>query len=390
MTISIKKLFTNKYFVLALWFGLSIIASVKQVLMHAINNYYLYKYSFVHLVEQQNLYATYPKLFFDSHHYGPFFGLIIAPFALMPDTVGVLLWTFFNAWILYKAVTMLPITVEKQLAILLICAHELMTSSFNVQVNPLTTALILFTFIFVRKEKDFWAALMIIIGLYIKLYGIVGLSFFFFSKHKPTFILSLVFWAVVLFVLPMAVSSPQFVIKSYHDWYLSLSAKDIENNLSTGQDISVKGMIRRIFDLQFPNFVIIIPAVLVFLASYIRYKKWPDLHFQMLILASTLIFPVIYSSSSESPTYIIAFIGVAIWFVNIGRAPNNFEWFLLIFALVITSLSPSDLFPKYISTHYIKRYGLKALPCFIIWLKIIDETWTRQFGKQELNEATAA
>lgn len=379
----IKALFTNKYFVLVLWFGLSTIAALKQVLMNGINNYLLYKWSWFHLVEQKNIYLHYPELFFDCHHYGPFFGLIIAPFAMFPDAVGVMLWSIFNTWILYKAVTMLPLDPKKQVMILLICAHELMTSSFSVQVNPFITALMLFTFIFIRKEKDFWAALMIIIGTYIKLYGIVGLAFFFFSENKVKFIWGLIFWAVVLMGLNMLVSSPRFVIQSYWDWYHSLQAKDVENNASRMQDIGVKGMIRRIFDIHLSDIQVIIPATVVFFTSYLRFKSFKNLKFQLLILCSTLIFPIIYSSSSESPTYIIAFMGVAIWYANLDRPVTNFEIFLIIFAVVITSFSPSDLFPHYLSEHVTKKYGLKALPVFIIWLKIIYETWTRDFNKEE-------
>ena len=379
----IKAFFTNKYVVLGLWFGLATIAAFKQVLTHGINNYLLYKWSWLHLIQQKNIYLHYPALFEDCHHYGPFFGLIIAPFSIFPDYIGVMLWSIFNTFMLYKAVTMLPLDPKKQLLILLICAHELMTSSFSVQVNPFITALILFSFIFIRKEKDFWAALMIIIGTYIKLYGIVGLAFFFFSGHKWKLIWGLVFWSVVLMGLTMLVSTPHFVIQSYYDWYHSLAAKDIENNASRMQDIGVKGMIRRIFDIRLSDITVLIPGVIVFFSSYIRIGNFKSVKFQLLILASTLIFPIIFSSSSESPTYIIAFMGVAIWYMNLDRPVTNFEFFLIIFALVITSFSPSDLFPRYLSEQVTKKYGLKALPVFVVWLKIIYETWTRDFNKEE-------
>lgn len=361
-----------------------------MLLLHQINNYYIYKYTFYNLIHQQNLYLQYPHFFEDSNHYGPIFGLIIAPFALLPDNLAVLLWSTFNSFILYKVITLLPISPQKQLIILLICAHELMTSSFSVQVNPLITALIILSFILIRNKKDFWAALFIVLGTYIKLYGIVGLAFFFFSEHKIKFTFSMIFWAIALFALPMLISSPHFVVQSYHDWYNSLSAKDVQNATSTMQDISVKGMIRRIFDIQLSNIWVLIPAVFIFLSSYMRYKDFSSVKFQLLILASTLIFPIIYSSSSESPTYIIAFIGVAIWYINLDRPVTSFEIFLLVFAIVITSFSPSDLFPKYISTNITKRYGLKALPVFIIWLKIIYETWTRHFEKKPSDILTAA
>jgi hypothetical protein len=378
----IKKLFTNKYFVLALWFGLSFIGALKEVLIHQINNYQIYKYTFFNLTHQQNLFTFYPQFFEDKNHYGPVFALIIAPFSLLPDSIGVLFWDVFNSFVLYKAISLLPISPQKQVAIFLICAHELLTASLSVQVNPFVTAIIILSFIFIKNEKEFWAAFMIVLGTYIKLYGIVGLAFFFFSDHKIKFTLSMVFWAIVLFALPMLLSSPHFVVQCYHDWYHSLSDKDIQNSTSTMQDISVRGMIRRIFNVQLSDFFVLIPGIILFLSSYIRFNDFKNKQYQLLILSSTLIFPIIFSSSSESPTYIIAFVGVAIWFINLDRPVTSFEWFLLIFALIITSLSPSDLFPKYISTHLTKKYGLKALPCLMIWLRIIYETWTRNFDKE--------
>jgi hypothetical membrane protein len=181
----------------------------------------------------------------------------------------------------------------------------------------------------------------------------------------------------------MLISSPAFVVQCYKDWYLSLSDKNIHNAFSDMQDISVMGMIRRIFNNpNLSNLPIILPGMLLFALSYLRIKSFKNVNYQLLILASTLLFTVIFSTGSESPTYIIAFMGVAIWYMNLNRPVNSFEIFLLIFALVITSLSPSDLFPKFINRTYIKPYALKALPCFVIWLKIIYETLTRDFNQQ--------
>lgn len=377
------KLFTNKLFISILWFGLSLFAVLKMVLAHSINNYLIYKYTFVNLLHRHNLYTPQPQFYNDSNHYGPLFALLIAPFTLLPDGVAAILWTMLNAFILYRAILLLPLKENYRYAILLICAHELMTASYSVQFNPIMTSIILLSFIFIRNGKDFWAALLIIAGTYIKLYGIVGLAFFFFSDHKIKLIVSLVFWSVVLFVLPMVCSSPAFVVQCYKDWYLSLSEKNVHNELSTMQDISVMGMIRRIFNYpQLSNMLVILPGMVLFALSYFRIKSFRNLDYQLLILASTLLFTVIFSTGSESPTYIIAFVGVAVWFMNLERPVKPFEIFLLIFALVITSLSPSDLFPRFINREYIKPYALKALPCFVIWLKIIYETLTRKFDRE--------
>jgi hypothetical protein len=96
-------------------------------------------------------------------------------------------------------------------------------------------------------------------------------------------------------------------------------------------------------------------------------------------LASVLIFTVIFSSGSESPTYIIAFVGVAIWFVIQPKPISNFYVALLIFAFLLTSLSPSDLIPTYLKDNYIRPYALKALPCVLIWLAIVYEMLINKF-----------
>ena len=93
-----------------------------------------------------------------------------------------------------------------------------------------------------------------------------------------------------------------------------------------------------------------------------------------------VIFTVIFSTGSESPTYIIAFVGVAIWFVVQPKPISRFYLFLFILAMILTSFSPSDLMPRYIRETYINPYALKALPCVLIWGAIIYEMLTKKFG----------
>lgn len=363
---------------LFLWFGLSFFAAIKQAFGHHYNNYLIYKYTFFNLIHQHNLYLPQPEHFFDVNHYGPLFALFIAPFVWLPDPFAVVLWIMFNAYVLYQAVNYLPLANQQKVIVLLLCAHELMTASFSDQFNPCMAAIILGSFILIRQKKDFWAACLIILGTFIKLYGIVGLAFFFFSDQKIKLILSLVFWSVVFFVLPMTISSPTFVVQTYRDWKNVLIEKDTQNAASIMQDISVIGIVRRVFLLpKISDMVILLPALAFFGSSYLFIKKYKYLSFQLLILSSTLLFTVLFSSGSESPTYIIAFAGVAIWFVNLPKPATKLEIALLVFAFILTSLSPSDLFPKFIKTQYVVKYSLKALPCFLVWLYIIYETWTR-------------
>ena len=373
--LKLAKLITNKPFVFAAYFGLSLFAVVKSVILnHIHNNYFVYKYNFVNVIHQHTVFGPQPEHFNDLNHYGPVFALLMAPFALLPDGPGVILWVMFNAVALYLAVRLLPLKKDQYLVILLICSHELMTSSSNVEINPLIGALIILSFVFIRDKKDFWAALMIVLGTFIKLYGIVGLAFFFLSKDKLRFILSLLFWSAVLFFLPMLISSPAYIVRTYREWYYDLLQKNLANKDHSLQDVSFMGLIRNLFNYpQFSNLTALIPGILLFSIWYLRVKLYNVLFYQLLLVASTLIFVIIFSSSSESPTYIIAFAGVAIWFMNLERPVTSLEISLFVFALIITSFSPSDLFPRYIKMHYVVPYKLKALPCVLIWFKIVYE-----------------
>ena len=236
------------------------------------------------------------------------------------------------------------------------------------------------SFSYLVKQKEIQSAFFIAIGTLIKLYGIVGLAFFFFTKDKFKFIVGGLIAFSILFVLPMILSSPAFVIQSYADWYSSLVHKNASNaSLTSFQDISMMGMARRISgNVEISNTPFLLGGLVLFGLPYLRINQYKHLAFRLMLLASTLIFTVIFSSGSESPTYIIAFAGVAIWFTIQQNPKHKWVIALFIFAFVLTSLSPTDIFPRSVK-EFIRLYSLKALPCIIIWLTIIYQMLKEDF-----------
>lgn len=373
--------FNNRLNIISIWMIITLLSAVKQLKIGNYNNYKIFKNVYFHTIEKLPLYKEYPLEYFDHNHYGPIFSLLIAPFAVLPDYLGIPFWGLFNAGILAWAITQLPLKSSQINAILWICLHELLTTLLGLQFNPMMTAIIILSFVYIEKGKDFWSAFFIVLGVFVKLYGIVGLAFFFFSKNKIKFILSLLFWCIVLFSLPMLISSPEYIIQTYQEWFARLIEKNNENTgLSSYQDISLMGMVRRFFqDSTIPNLPFLISGVFLFGLQYLRIKEYKEETFRVMLLASVLIFTVIFSSGSESPTYIIAFVGVAIWFVIQPKTISNLYIGLFIFAFILTSLSPSDLIPKYLKDNYIRPYALKALPCVLIWFAIVYEMLKNKF-----------
>lgn len=382
----IIKLLNNEKFILSIWIVLALVVSIKQSFQPTHNNYLIFKYTYFHAVDHLPLYPLYPNEYADSNHYGPFFSLLIAPFALLPDYFGMLFWQLANILFLFFAIKQLPLQKNRIYVIYWIIAHELLTAMFALQFNISIAAIIVLAYALIEKEKNFWAAFVIMLGTFVKLYGIVGLAFFFFAKQKPKFIAYGIFWAIVFFVVPMIFFTPQYILQCYADWFTSLSEKQQLNaSLTSMQDISVMGMVRRLTaNAQIPNLPFLAVGLMLFCIPYLRIKQYKEPIFRLLFLASTLIFAVIFSNSSESPTYIIAFLGVAIWFIVQDKPVKPLYIFLFVFALLLTSFSPSDLFPKYIRETYVKPYSLKALPCILIWIVIIYQLTFNRFNTKEL------
>lgn len=375
-----KPFFSDYRTVLGLWLLLAMVAWLTKYFPGSYNNFLIFKYVYGHTVELLPLYAPYPTEYFDMNHYGPFFSLVVAPFALTPLWVGLLSWLVSLSVFLFIATRALPFSRKQHIFIYWFCAHELLTALFMSQFNIAIAAIIILSFVCVEKEKDGWAAFFIMFGAFIKIYGIVGLAFFFFSKHKTRFVLACIGWGAVMFVAPMLISSADYVIDQYKGWYTQLITKNQANLFSKMQNVSLLGMIRKISGSSaYPDLYPIVGGLVLFGLPYLRVRQYKEKAFRLALLASVLMFTVLFSTGSESSTYIIAFMGVAIWYVSAPWKRSKLDVCLMIFAFLLTSMSPSDLFPKFIRQQYVYPYALKALPCALIWLKLSYEMCIRDY-----------
>lgn len=378
------KIILNPKYIFGVYLIIAVVTAVSKYLRgdYAINNYLIFKNVFFNTIHQKNLFVHYPELYFDLNHYGVFFSALIAPFAVMPDWLGISLWNAANTFIFIYGIYKLPFSDAKKALFGLFCLQEYITAALSLQFNVALTGLLLLSAVYIYEKKEVKSVTAILVGVFVKIYGIVGLSQFFFIKNKLKFILSGIAIAVIFFILPMAYSSPAFVVQCYSDWFRSIVEKNNENQvLGNMQDISLMGFFRRILgDASISNLVFLAFGLPLFAAPYFRINQYRHYAFQLMILASTLLFLVLFSSSSESPTYIIAVVGVMIWFfIQKERTPVVIG--LLVFVIIFTCFSTSDLFPKFVKENYIIKYSLKAVPCIVIWLRVIYELLTKDFEK---------
>lgn len=382
-----KPFFHDYRTILVMWIVMCLILAITKS-YNSDGNYRIFIGVWYHTIEQLPLFDHYPLEYDDMNHYGPFFALVIAPFAWLNRYVGMYFWMLFLCMFLYVSIRKSDFTRYQKLFVFWFCSHELLNALFLQQYNIAITAGILLTFTMIERKQDFWAAFFIMLGTMIKLYGIVGLAFFFFSKDKTKLLLSCLFWGLLMFVAPMAVAPPEYIISQYYEWYVALAEKNADNiNVLAGNmadlstNISLLGMVRRTTQiLTYSDLWLIIPGIIAFCIPYLRINQYKNVAFRQTLLASVLMFTVLFSTGSENSTYIIAFAGVALWYACAPWKRSKWDIALMVVVFIISSLSPGDLFPKVIYREVIQPYALKALPVTIVWLKLCYEMYTKDYA----------
>lgn len=369
---------SDRRVLLGIWTLLSLVGMLKLHRSH--NNFLIFKGVYWHTVNGTSLYAAYPSEYSDVNHYGPLFSLIIAPFALLPEWAGMLLWLLFLSGWLFAAIYWSGLRKSQQVYIYWFCGFTLLTALFMQQFNIAIAAIILSSFFLIEKEHEGWAAFFIVLGTLVKLYGIVGLAFFLFSRHKLRLTLWLAVWSVILFLAPMAISSPDYIIGQYHEWFTCLVEKNTHNLNSFAQNISLLGFVRRTTGhADYSDLWLIIPGMALFALPYLRFSQYKNLAFRETILASVLLFVILFSTGSEASGYVIALLGVCIWYTAAPWKRGKWAIALMIFVFILSGMGNCDLIPKTIRHDYIQTYALRALPISIVWLWLCYELCTKDY-----------
>lgn len=358
------KLLKSFRFVFGIYMLIAVIICIQHYSLGTYNNFTIFQHSSFHFFSHQNPYLEYPAEYDDLFLYNPSFIILFIPFAYLPTSIGILLWLVFILTLYFLAIKRLPIADNAKLFIYYLVIPELITSATNLQTNCLLAAFILFSMLFMEKNEPGKASVFPALNFFIKGYG--GIAAIFFLLKKPAFksFLYLGISFLVVGLLPLLFYTPAQFILLYQQWFVSLS-----NDYAVNIGLSVMGIIKSTFYKTASVPIIQLTGVFIFLTSvvfiFIR-KSYEQVKYYF--LASVLIWVIIFNQSAESATYIIASTGVFIWYVN--SAKKGIDKVLFILFYLLTVMSSSDFFPRYIREHLVEPYSLKALPCVLIWVRI--------------------
>lgn len=334
------------------------------------NNYIIFKQSFEHLKNNQDIYAAYPNEYWDLYKYTPTFSVFFGFFSLFPDTVGLGLWNALNALILVFAIFAIPgLKKEHKGLILLIMVVEMVTSIQNEQSNGIMTGLIVLGYVFLERKNYALATLFIVSTIYIKLFGILALILFLFYPNKWKLAAYSALWATLLFIIPLGVvdfEQYSFLWKQFGNMLI--------NDHTASYGYSLMGVLSSWTGLEINKNLIVLLGAVVFLIPFIRIRAYNQDRFRMLALASVLLWVVVFNHKAESPTFVIAMAGIGLWFVLSKR--KTLQIVVVVLAFIFTSLSATDAFPPAVREEFIKPYAIKAVPSILIWFMVVYEMIT--------------
>jgi hypothetical protein len=248
-------------------------------------------------------------------------------------------------------------------------AIELLTSIQNFQSNALIAALIIGTFICFERGWPEAAALCVILGAFVKIFGLAAGLLVFFYPRKGRFFMVAVVAGILLLVAPLLVVPLEELRWQYRSWF-ELLRIDYEAK----EKLSVMSWLRGWFGADLPNSVVQIFGASLLLLALLWRNRYSDRAFRLRFLTSLLVFLVIFNHKAESPMFILAVSGVAIWYA----ASNGSTWRMVLmgFVVVVTSLATTDLLPRHIRETWISPFAVKTFPCIVAWFAVQAELLT--------------
>jgi hypothetical protein len=326
----------------------------------SINNFLIFRTSFDNLLQGLDLYAPYPDKHHDLYKYSPTFALFMGPFRALPIGFALLAWHLCNSLVLFWAVRSLKLTDRGKAFTLLFILPLLWGALQNTQSNGLMAGLMLGVLASLERRRIALAALLVCLGFYVKIFGAAAAILFLCYDRKLSFIVWCAALGLLLGLLPLPIAGYDSLMSQYQSW-LALLRTDSSHEMN----LSVATVIERWFGSAPPNVAVLIPAFILLILPLARAEVRRAAPFRLLYGGSLLIWVVIFNHKAESPTYIIAVTGVALW--GLIEPPSRARTILLTITFILTGLSHGDLFPRYVRDEIVWRYGLKAVPSIVVW-----------------------
>jgi hypothetical protein len=357
------------YGVLALFLIGAVVVTAQRAGAPAENNFRIFRAAFQHLVAGQDLYAAYPAEHADLYKYSPTFALLFAPFALLPVVPAYFVWQVVS--ILAVVVGMQRQMTHREMAVALVIAWpSVVTDMQRAQTNTVCAGLMLIAWSCFERREQLAATLSGAVGAFVKIFPLAAFAGLLLYPRKIRQFALIALVMAVGAVLPLLVTSPSSLLMQYESWLRieTLDAVPVVYGLrGGGLYAGLMGGLHVWFGVDWPHWPVQLAGVLIVLASIVlRRDRWHDAHFRLQLIASILIFAVLFNHQSESPSYVIAMLGIAVWFATSERAAWRVA--LIVFAMLFVNGGSSGILSRDLYQRFYLAYLLKTVPLIPIWI----------------------
>jgi len=344
---------------LALYVASAALVTVQQAMLGHSNNLSIFRSASLNLLAGRDLYAAHPEQHLDFYKYSPTFALLFAPLAYLPFALAFLCWSLLNGLLLWYALDRLLPERQATIALALLYLEVLLALQYG-QSNALVAALMILGFVAFEGRRQLGAALSITVGAAVKLFPLAGLSLAALYPRRLRFGAIAVGVLAAAVVLPLVVIPPADLLAQYRSWH-AIEAKD---TLLRGY--SLMHYVHSWLGVNWPNW----PqqaagTALLLLPLALRSDRWEALEFRRLFLCSLLVYSVLFNHASESPSFVVAYAGIVIWYV--GSPPNPLRTALMALTLLVMVVHDVDVVPRWVKYDILVPYRIKGIPGLVAW-----------------------
>ena len=355
--------------VLALYVASAALVTVQQALLGHSNNLSIFRSASLNLLAGGDLYAAHPEQHLDFYKYSPTFALLFAPLAYLPFALAFLCWSLLNGLLLWYALNRLLPERQATIALALLYLEVLLALQYG-QSNALVAALMILGFVAFEGRRQVGAALSITLGAAVKLFPLAGLSLAALYPRRLRFGAIAVGVLAVAVVLPLVVISPADLLAQYRSWH-AIEAKD-----ALLRGYSLMHYVHTAFGVDWPNWPQQAAGTgLLLLPLALRSDRWEALEFRRLFLCSLLVYSVLFNHASESPSFIVAYTGIVIWYAS--SPPSRLRTAIMALTLLVMVVHDVDLVPRWVKYDILVPYRIKGIPCLVAWFVM---QWELFFG----------
>jgi hypothetical protein len=244
------------------------------------------------------------------------------------------------------------------------------------QSNSLVTGLVILAFLAFEQRQQLRAAVAIAVGAAVKIFPLAALALAIVHPRRMRFALWMALAMAIVLALPLLVVSPAALAAQYQSWRMveAVDALSVGGGGGGGLYGGVMQQLRLIFGVSWPNWPVQLGGTVLLMLPLARWRNWENAAFRLRFLCALLVYMVIFNHQSESPSFVIAVTGIAIWFATTPRT-----WWhttVMVLTIVVVSISSTDITPKSWQRDFFVHYRLKTIPCTLAWITMLWELFT--------------